>query len=112
NRVENRADEYAESKALGGKPMPTAAANQAAHDSLSDRLKFYRSEYLDSISNEEVYNLGFTSFTYQRCKDQQLNLGLDLQGGMNVVLQVSMDDLVRALADDSSDPTFLKSLDL
>ena len=54
------------------------------------------SQYLDSISNEDVFNLGFTSFTYQRCKEQQLNLGLDLQGGMNVVLQVSMRDLIRS----------------
>ena len=44
--------------------------------------------YLDSVQNLPVYNLGFRKFTYKECKEKELNLGLDLKGGMNVMLEV------------------------
>ena len=44
--------------------------------------------YLDSIQNLSVYNLGIRKFTYKECKEKELNLGLDLKGGMNVMLEV------------------------
>lgn len=115
--VEKRANEFAESRVLIGKPMQDmlpADKTQAkeVEDSLLGLIKKYRIQYLDSISNENVVDLGIISFTYQKCKDQQLNLGLDLQGGMNVVLQVSMRDLIRSLADNTTDETFNKALDL
>jgi SecD/SecF fusion protein len=117
NRVENKAQEFAESKVLKGKELssllPTdKALAQVKEDSLKNAIKKIRSTYLDSIGNEKVFNLGITSFTYQRCKEQQLNLGLDLQGGMNVTLQVSMRDLISSLADNSADKTFVAALDL
>ena len=64
--------------------------------------------YIDSISAEKVY-LGYT---YQSAKEKEINLGLDLKGGMNVMLQVQLEDLVKALAGNSSDPDFLKALEL
>ncbi|MBQ9192969.1 MAG: protein translocase subunit SecD [Bacteroidales bacterium] len=63
--------------------------------------------YVDSISNEKVY-LGYT---YQDAKEKEINLGLDLKGGMNVMLQVQLQDLVKALAENSTDPDFVKALD-
>ncbi|HEY9559319.1 MAG TPA: protein translocase subunit SecDF, partial [Anseongella sp.] len=54
--------------------------------------------YLDSMSSEVVYDLGIDKYTYQEVKERQLNLGLDLKGGMNVTLEVSLSELVRALA--------------
>ncbi len=68
--------------------------------------------YLDSVADVTVYNLGIRSFTYQQAKEQQLNLGLDLQGGMNVVMEVSVTDVVRALSNYSKDPSFNKALEL
>ncbi len=62
--------------------------------------------YLDSISSEGVYNILVKNYTYRECKDREINLGLDLQGGMNVTLEVSVVDLVRAMANNSADPTF------
>ena len=59
---------------------------------------------LDSLASTNVYNLGFTKYTYQEAKEQELNLGLDLQGGMNVVLEVSLDDLVRSMSNNPKDP--------
>lgn len=62
--------------------------------------------FLDSISSEGVYNILLKNYTYRECKDREINLGLDLQGGMNVTLEVSVVDLVRAMANNSADPTF------
>lgn len=68
--------------------------------------------YLDSIADQKVYNLLVKSFTYQEVKEQQLNLGLDLQGGMNVVMEVSVADVVRALSNYSKDASFNKAIEL
>ncbi len=67
--------------------------------------------YLDSISGEVVYNfLGLKQFTYKDVKGLELNLGLDLKGGMNVTLEVSVDDLIRALSNHNNDSTFNAAL--
>ena len=58
--------------------------------------------YLDSISTEKVY-LGFT---YKQVKEKEINLGLDLKGGMNVMLQVELSDLIRAMADNNTSAEF------
>ena len=66
--------------------------------------------YIDSIQNEEVLNFGLFGYTYKQVKEQQLNLGLDLQGGMNVILEVSVRDVLIALSGYSKDPTFNKAI--
>ena len=67
--------------------------------------------YLDSISRLTVYNfLGLKKFTYLQCKERELNLGLDLQGGMNVTLEVSLAELVRGLANNNPDPKFNEAI--
>ena len=67
--------------------------------------------YLDSVQNLPVYNLGFKKFTYKECKEKELNLGLDLKGGMNVMLEVQVEDVVKALAGDSQrDPAFVEAI--
>ena len=58
----------------------------------------------DSIQGEKVVSGIFGSSTYQAAKAQELNLGLDLQGGMNVTLDVSLDELVRSLSNNPTDP--------
>ena len=68
--------------------------------------------YLDSVRNLPVYNLGFKRFTYKECKEKELTLGLDLKGGMNVMLEVQVEDVVKALAGDSqSDPAFMQAIE-
>ena len=63
--------------------------------------------YLDSIENKTVYNVGIAKFTYKQCKEKEINLGLDLKGGMNVMLEIQVEDVVKALAGDSQhDPNF------
>ncbi len=67
--------------------------------------------YLDSISGEVVYNfLGLKKFTFKEVKELELNLGLDLRGGMNVTLEVAVDDLIRALSHYNTDSTFNAAL--
>ena len=62
--------------------------------------------YQDSISSEKVY-FGYTA---KDVKAKEINLGLDLKGGMNVMLQVQLEDLIKALAANPSDPAFLQAL--
>jgi SecD/SecF fusion protein len=115
--IEGKAQSFAEQKVLLGKPMESLVSGSAVQqtivrDSLTELVRVQKQRYLDSLSDQTVYNLGFAQFNYQQCKDHQLNLGLDLQGGMNVVLQVSIEDLIRNLADNSTDPSFNKALDM
>ena len=69
----------------------------------------FESRYLDSMSQEEVYpGLGFT---YQECKENELNLGLDLQGGMNVTLEVETPAVIEAMANNTTDQAFLAAFE-
>ncbi len=67
-------------------------------------------KYLDSIGKENVFNLGFTNFTFNEVKDKQINKGLDLEGGINVILQISVKDVLKGLSNNSKNPIFNKSL--
>ena len=67
--------------------------------------------YLDSVAGEEVYNLGVAKFTYREAKAHELALGLDLKGGMNVTMEISLDELVRNLANNPDDEKFNAALE-
>ncbi len=71
------------------------------------------SKYLDSLSNPniKVYNLGVGDYTYNEVKENAMKLGLDLKGGLNVILQVSVKDILKGLSSNSKDPAFNKALD-
>ena len=70
-------------------------------------------KYLDSLSGETVYNFFWLQkFNYKEAQERELNLGLDLKGGMNVMLEVSISDLVSALSGNSSDPDFVQVIKL
>jgi SecD/SecF fusion protein len=68
--------------------------------------------YLDSMQSQVVYNLGITEYTYRQCKEHELPLGLDLKGGMNVTMEVSIPDLLRSLSNNTPDPDFNRALAL
>ncbi len=67
-------------------------------------------KYLDSIGNTPVYNLGFASFTYNEVVGKQINKGLDLEGGVNVILEISVKDVLKGLSNNSKDPIFNQAL--
>ncbi|CDF14333.1 protein-export membrane protein SecD/SecF [Bacteroides sp. CAG:98] len=75
--------------------------NKAAQDPKGE------AHYLDSMQNEKVY-LG--SYTLKQCREMEIGLGLDLKGGMNVILEVSVPDVVKALADNKTDEAFNKAI--
>ncbi len=81
------------------------AADYANGDPVKERA------YLDSMAAQTVYNLGVVEYSYNDCKSRELNLGLDLKGGMNVILEVSVPDIIYALSNDSKDPVFNKAMD-
>ncbi len=80
-------------------------AKKATNDSTALTRK-----YLDSLSTEKVFNLLVKDFTYSEVKERQLNLGLDLQGGMNVVVEISVVDVIKALANKTKNEDFNKAL--
>ena len=67
-------------------------------------------QYLDSINSEEVYDIFIAQYTYADCKQRELNLGLDLKGGMNVTLEVMVVDVLKALSNNSNDEKFRSSI--
>ncbi len=70
-----------------------------------------KQQYLDSVWNKPVYNmLGLKEYTYKEVKNSEISLGLDLQGGMHVTLEVSPIDIIRGLAGNSTDSAFVKTL--
>lgn len=69
----------------------------------------FETKYLLDINSKEAYPV--LGYTYRECKQRELNQGLDLQGGMNVTLEVSVVDLIKAMAADSKDPVFVKSIE-
>ena len=63
--------------------------------------------YLDSMQNEKVW---FGAYTLKQCREMEIGLGLDLKGGMNVILEVSVPDVIKALADNKADEAFNKAV--
>jgi len=91
----------------------TYVVNMVKNDALeyakNDPVK--ETEYLDSIAGEGVYNfLWIRNYTFRECQEREINLGLDLKGGMNVVLEVSVVDLIKSLSNNSKDTTFIRAL--
>ncbi|MDH5609108.1 MAG: protein translocase subunit SecD, partial [Cyclobacteriaceae bacterium] len=85
-----------------------ATANATAESGIVNQKEKQR--YLDSIWNEPVYNFLGMKYTYQEIKETELNLGLDLQGGMHVTLEVSPVDILKGISANNQDPDFLQAL--
>ena len=99
--VSNHYQNMAEKKAL-------AAAGIKSADTSNAKYKAALNECLDSLANEKVY-LGY--YTFQQVREKELGLGLDLKGGMNVTLQISVPDILRALANNNPDKKFNQAID-
>ena len=85
-----------------------ASADEAAKDQIyKDRLK----RLLDSTKDNTVHYGLQGAISYQQAKENELNLGLDLQGGINVTMEVELSGLLRSMANNSKDPNFLKALE-
>ena len=107
---ENKAEKYAENKAIAA--MESAEFSKVAEADKAFYLDSIRKDenrwYIDSISSEKIY----FGYTFKDVKSKAINLGLDLKGGMNVMLQVQLKDLVRALGGNNAAPEFAQALNL
>ena len=94
NNVETNAEEFA---------VQEIGEDVENYSELRDQAE---ASYLDSIGNDDV----IAGITYNDAKDKELNKGLDLKGGINVILQISVRDILSGLANDSKDPAFRKAI--
>lgn len=85
----------------------TGTYNKKAKEfAAGDKMKEY--QYLDSLSGEKVY----FGYTLKECREKEINLGLDLKGGMNVTLEVAVSDILRALSGYNNSPEFAQALQM
>ena len=109
--VEKDAYEYANSAKIKGLSNAIANGNNLKEGYIYDSIsKSTEKVYLDSIQNEVVYNIGIRKYTFKEVKEREINLGLDLKGGMNVTLEISVPDIVKALSGNSKNPVFNQAL--
>lgn len=111
NRVESRADDFAKKGVVETPPAGLSGAQKIAYeDSVMNILKGKKRYFLDSVSNETVLNLGLFKYNYRECQDRKLKLGLDLRGGVSMVLELSEDELLKKLSNNNPDPAFNKAI--
>ena len=108
--VESNADSFAK---LGTKPTPQGLNGEALvafEDQQDSIVKSRRRFFLDSMQNQTVYNLGLIKYTYKECNEKQIRLGLDLKGGMSLVLEISEDDVLRKMSENNKDAAFNQAI--
>ena len=111
-RVQRDAREFGRSERVQAIARELAAGDELAEMVYMDSLAAqYERYFLDSMRNEVVFNLGIRRYTFQDVRERELNLGLDLRGGMNVTLEISVPEIIRALSGNSQDPTFLLAME-
>ncbi len=112
-RIERNARAYAHSEAAAKQADALAQGDDLLYGHYLDSItKARETYYLDSMGNQVVYNILLDKYTYQDVKEREINLGLDLKGGMNVVLEVSVSDIIQALSGNSTDEVFVQAMQL
>jgi SecD/SecF fusion protein len=97
--VERKARNYATNQDAVNEAEALAKGDPVLKSYYLDSIETVRESYfIDSLSNQVVYNILVRKYTYKEVKEREINLGLDLRGGMNVVLEVSLGDIIKALA--------------
>ncbi len=110
-RVERKADEYAHNEEARLLAARLSEGDAILETYLYDSIAKSRERYfLDSMSNQVVYNILVRKYTYKESKEREINLGLDLKGGMNVTLEISSADIIRSLAGNSNNTVFVQAL--
>ena len=110
-KIEKDAQKYANNTISQQMAANMAKGDAIREGTILDSIVVTRSKYyLDSISNEVVFNILLRKYTYKECLEREINLGLDLKGGMDVTLEIKVADIIRALSGDSKDPVFNQAL--
>ncbi len=109
--TENKAKNYATNEQAMALAKQLAKNDAKLEATLADSIQKARTRYyLDSVANQPVYNILVRKYTYKECLDREINLGLDLKGGMNVTMEVSVADVVRGMSGNSTNPVFTKAM--
>ena len=113
SNVEKKAKKYATNEQAVNLAKELAKGNELKEVYIFDSIQRVReNRYLDSMENQVVFNILIDKYTYREVKERTLNLGLDLKGGMNVVLEVSVKDIIIALSKNSKDPVFTQAIEM
>jgi SecD/SecF fusion protein len=88
-----------------------AYAERKVTDNDARQKAVFEKKYLDSVANKEIIDLGVAQYTYDDVRDKEMNLGLDLKGGINAILQVSVREVLMNLSNDSKNEAFNQALD-
>jgi SecD/SecF fusion protein len=110
NQIEDEAKQAAISQFSETEENYQEKRNQAEIDYL-DSLKTSKIKVGEKFEPIEVYNLGVSQYTYSEVEENAMKLGLDLKGGINAIIQISVKDILKGLANNSKDPVFNKALD-
>jgi SecD/SecF fusion protein len=106
-----KSDDYANSPQVKTMAQKMAQGNPLKEEYYYDSISKSRQEYFnDSMASVNVFNILLKKYTLKDVREREINLGLDLKGGMNVTMAVSVPDVIRALSGYNQDPTFLKAL--
>lgn len=112
-RYSQKAEKYAHEPQVMEEASKMAKGDLNLQDYLYDSITNARLEYFnDSLASSDVYNILLKKYTLKEIKEREINLGLDLKGGMNVTMEVSVPDIIRALSGNNQDPVFTKALAL
>lgn len=112
-KIESDAKDYATSNVTENLANELAQGDELMYGHYLDSItKARQTYYLDSMDNQVVYNILIDKYTYRDVKEREINLGLDLKGGMNVVLEVSVSDIIQALAGESQDEVFVQAMQM
>ncbi len=112
-RYSQKADKYAHEPQVMEQAKKMSKGDPNLQDYLYDSIANARLEYFnDSLSSSDVYNILLKKYTLKEIKEREINLGLDLKGGMNVTMEVSVPDIIRALSGYNQDPVFNQALKL
>ena len=111
--IERKAKKYSSNEQAVSEAKKLAKGNGLREEVLLDSITKARYKYYtDSMSGEVVYNILLKKYTFKDVKEKEINLGLDLKGGMNVILEISVGDIIKALSGNSQNPTFQRALAL
>ena len=112
-RVEKKAEKYAQEQVAATTITEAmlAKAGMSEEAYRENLLVKKEQQYLDSVKSKPVFNVLVKKFTYAEVKEKEINLGLDLRGGMNVMLEIAVEDVVVALSNNSTDPIFLAAVE-
>ncbi len=110
-RVANKAESYAYSDRADKLAKELSNGDVLRESYILDSIhKAFENYYLDSMSNQVVYDILIRDYTYKEAKEREINLGLDLKGGMNVTLEINVGDIVNALSGYNQNPVFRQVL--